>query len=171
MNKPFLLFSNGVLIDLEDSDFAINYTILCNPKQNKVELSHKTTQKRFSLPRMILNAPKELVVDHINRNGLDNRKENLRLATISQNCMNRIGTSKKGLPKGVYEDKRRPNRPYGVRVAIHKKYKYLGSYSNLQDAINAYNKAAAELHGEYHRPSSIDEEHVQEYLKNKGKKK
>lgn len=160
MDKPFLLFSNGVLIDLEDADIFLEYNIMTSKSQNRVGLRHKITRKFYSLPRLLMNAPKGMLVDHINMDGLDNRKQNLRIATDSQNCMNRMGTSKLGLPKGVYKDIRRPNRPYGVRICKEGKWKYLSSFTDLQDAVDAYNKAAAEIHGEFHQPSRIDSVYI-----------
>ena len=54
-----------------------------------LRISEDKNSKLIYMHRQILNTPKGLESDHINRNKLDNRKENLRVATRSQNNMNR----------------------------------------------------------------------------------
>src|SRR3990167_7107201 len=96
--------------------------------------------------REILKTPKDLFTDHINGNGLDNRKSNLRIATKQQNAWNlkrpRHNTS--GF-KGVYW---RSNR---WEAAIHKdnKKQHLGRFKELKQAITAYNNEAQKLFGKY----------------------
>jgi hypothetical protein len=87
--------------------------------------------KNIYMHRLILNFPENLEVDHINRNGLDNRKENLRIVTHQQNMMNQKNrdNSKSGY-KHINWDKQ-TNR---WRVII-----YLGSYSKIEDAILVLN--------------------------------
>ena len=53
-------------------------------------------KKYFSLPRLILNAQKGQIVDHINREPLDNRRENLRIVNARQSALNRRLKSKTG---------------------------------------------------------------------------
>jgi AP2 domain len=86
--------------------------------------------------------------DHVNRNGLDNRRINLREATPSQNGANR------GLPaantsgyRGVYWNKQRRRWTAIISIAGHKKY--LGHFGDPAEAARAYNRAALETWGEF----------------------
>ncbi len=90
-----------------------------------------------------------LVPDHINKNGLDNRSLNLRLATNAENLRNR------GLQKnsstgftGVYFDKRF-NRYY-ARIKFNGEYRHLGCFRTAQDAHARYCEEAIKLHGEFY---------------------
>lgn len=85
-----------------------------------------------------------LLVDHINRNGLDNRTENLRLADRSQNQMNKCCWSKSGL-KGVYRASR--NR-FWAEININRNVIRLGSFKNPEDAGRAYDDAAIKIFGD-----------------------
>lgn len=101
--------------------------------------------------RLILNAPDDMLVDHKNGNGLDNRKANLRLATYPQNNCNRRKCSGKcvSIYKGVYAKKRRS--PWGARIKVDGKYIHLGSYKTEIEAAKAYDEAARKYHGEFAR--------------------
>lgn len=87
-------------------------------------------------------------IDHIDNDGLNNRRSNLRPATQSQNGMNRNkvrGTSSKF--KGVgWHKKTRCWRAYIKRDGMTKS---LGYYKDEIEAAKAYDKAALELFGEY----------------------
>ena len=89
--------------------------------------------------------PTETLVDHIDGDRLNNRIENLRLATRQQNNANSIGRSKIGLPKGVTVS----NSKYRARLTYNGKTLCLGTYATIEEAKAAYDIKARELHGEF----------------------
>jgi hypothetical protein len=102
------------------------------------------------LHRQIMNKhlQKRLVIDHINHNGLDNRKCNLRTVSYAQNSQNKtskLNATSKYL--GVYFDKKKLK--YRVQIMVNKKTRYIGLYVNENDAAQAYNKEALKHFGEY----------------------
>ena len=104
----------------------------------------------IAMHRLILNAPSHLVVDHINHNGLDNRRSNLRLCTVSQNNRNRrpITRPNKGSKyKGVSFDKKR--NLFKAVIWRNKKQCFLGRFKSQIKAAKAYDKKARELFGQF----------------------
>jgi hypothetical protein len=88
----------------------------------------------------------KLEVDHVNRNFLDNRIENLRLATRSQNAANRpaASNSKTGV-KGVYPERNK----WRAEVQVGGKKIVLGVFPTIAEASAAYRNAAIKYHGEF----------------------
>ena len=100
--------------------------------------------------RLILNAMKGMDVDHINHDGLDNRRSNLRLCTRSENLRNqRALRSSTGL-KGIHLDKRGRWTAY-IKPNAQKSHKFLGYFDNAIDAAVAYDAAARQHYGEFAR--------------------
>ena len=87
-------------------------------------------------------------IDHINGDVLDNRIENLRSATHSQNCMNRrVRFDSKSGVKGVTWKK---DKWYTCVILDYKRHS-AGSFDNKEEAIVALDKLREELHGEFAR--------------------
>lgn len=96
--------------------------------------------------RLIMQAPAHLLVDHINGNGLDNRKKNLRLATPSQNLQSqRPRTGTQSGYKGVQRTKN------GWQAILYREGKSfsLGVHKSPQEAARAYNAGAVRYFGEF----------------------
>lgn len=90
-----------------------------------------------SMQRLILGlaAGDPRQVDHINRDGLDNRRENLRVVSASLNSYNRVFPSRLGI-RGVSFDRRCPGdtKPYHASVGHNGKKKCLGRYRTAEEA-------------------------------------
>lgn len=97
--------------------------------------------------REILGAASDIEVDHQNGNGLDNRRSNIRIATHSQNGMNKGITSRnRSGYKGV---SMHPCGKWQARIAANKQEFHLGLFDSPELAFEAYRKKAVELHGEF----------------------
>jgi hypothetical protein len=95
---------------------------------------------RILMHRVIMGTPNDLVTDHINRDKLDNRRSNLRLATVSLNNFNtKLRSDNKSGVKGIYWSKLHNK----WRVTISKECKRVscGLFENLVDAVSARNSA------------------------------
>lgn len=105
-------------------------------------------QVNVYMHRYITSACSPRVVDHINRNKLDNRYNNLRIATPQQNCFNsKVQINNKSGYKGVSFDAKR--NKYVAAVQFNKKQKTIGRYDSAKEAALAYDKQARIFFGEF----------------------
>jgi len=101
--------------------------------------------------RILIPAGKDQQVDHIDGNKLNNQKRNLRACTQAENKRNAPARKNKLRTrfKGIHWDKQ--NKLWEVRLMANGKPMFFGRYKSDIDAAAAYNKAAAEHHGEFAR--------------------
>lgn len=98
--------------------------------------------------RLILDAPSHLDVDHINGNGLDNRRCNIRLCTRQENVWNtRARHGKTSRYKGVCWDK--ASKKWKAQINIDGKKHSIGRFTKEKEAAKAYQKKAKEAFGEF----------------------
>jgi hypothetical protein len=106
---------------------------------------------RVLLHRFILGAAPGTMIDHKNGNGLDCTRENLRLATRSQNQHNAgrrmYAGARSSRFKGVHWH--RVTGKWVAQIMAARKYHYLGLFIDEEQAARAYDAAARELHGEF----------------------
>ena len=115
----------------------------------KGQLNSKSEYRNTKQIRSTNDKNSKLVVDHINGNGLDNRRANLRLATVSQNNWNSKSGFNRGKSKykGVRWHKRR--QKWAAGISMYRRKQHLGYFTDQKQAAKAFDKAAKELHGEF----------------------
>lgn len=109
-------------------------------------------KKKVYMHRVIsgVKDPK-IEIDHIDGDGLNNTRANLRQATRSENMCNRSNQRNNTSGwKGVY---RRDNK-YRAQIEIRQKSRHLGTFDTPEDAAAAYDRAARELHGVFSSTNS-----------------
>jgi hypothetical protein len=109
----------------------------------------------ISMHTDIIKPNKNLMIDHVNNNGLDNRRINLRLCINSENMRNRnIYKNNSSGYKGVSFNKK--SKKYYSYIRHNNLMYSLGFYIDPKDAAKAYNTAAIKFHGEFANLNKID---------------
>lgn len=141
------------IIDDEDYELVSKYNWnACFHGGSDYKYARSSGKNMVSMHRVIMGVTDPKVhVDHINHNGLDNRKCNLRLCNNSQNQMNRKKASGcSSIYKGVsYAISRNKKNPWLASIRINGKKKHIGHYATQEDAARAYNEMAQDIHGDF----------------------
>jgi len=103
--------------------------------------------KGMFMHRLIMNPSKDQVIDHINRDSLDNRRSNLRICTKSKNSMNQAKTRGVSKYKGVNWDKYA--KAWRASIFFNKRKLNLGNYHDEAEAAKVYNDKAKEVFGQF----------------------
>ena len=143
MNSVCIKIGNGdqyAIIDADDSAAVSAYRWEYRNGYAMRRARKNGTRQTVSMHRLIAGAESGQLIDHINRNPLDNRKANLRIATPSQNNANQ-DTSRKY--KGAYKNAK------GTTWSAKLCGKHLGNFSTELDAAKAYDAAAIQKYGEF----------------------
>ena len=154
MKKIKLTQGKETLVDDEDYPYLNEHKWYALRVKNRDEfyavrngpIDSSGKNKKIYMHREITNAPKEKPVDHINRNPLDNRKENLRVCTHQENQMNR-GKSKdnKSGYKGVSYHKKAKHmhnelsKPWNASIRFNGKSIYIGCFAIKEEVGSSEN--------------------------------
>ena len=162
----FIFWSNMILIPLtqgkfskiDDEDFEKINFCKWNFNYGYADGNKRVdgTFKHIKMHRVILGAMEGEYVDHINHDTLDNRKENLRICSASQNQANSLlGKNNTTGYKGVYYTPGTSN-PYMAKICKNRKHIHLGCFKTIEEAALAYNKNAIDLYGEFAKLNTIE---------------
>lgn len=140
-----------ILFDDADQDLVSQYTWCVSQARDNLWYATTASRRPDGRPtslRMHVLLTGELGVDHINHNGLDNRRANLRSASVAQNQGNRLpraGTSSQY--KGVYRNRRLGK--WAAQITVEQRGIHLGLFADEMDAAKAYDSAALQAFGEF----------------------
>jgi hypothetical protein len=136
------------IVDAEDFDFLNQFKWYYHNGYARAKIGGK----QILMHRLLLQAGPNDILDHINGNGLDNRKENLRFANKTFNKANEKlrGDNKTGF-KGVYMKKDSPYRhkKWAAKIGFMGHQIHIGYFYNKEEAARAYNEMARKLFGEF----------------------
>jgi len=111
---------------------------------------------KMRMHRLIMNAPPDMVVDHINGDPLDNRRCNLRICTNAQNQQNTGSRGGSSRHKGVSFNKK-SGKWLGAFLFEGRRY-YCGLWNNEDDAARAVDKKRGEVCGTFASKNLYDED-------------
>ena len=126
---------------------------LCRTKGKNVLYAERTIRRpdgrysRILMHRQLILPPEGCVIDHVNGSGLDNRRANLRFATVAQNAWNASRRSGRSGYKGVWLAK--DKGLWRASIVCYGTRKHLGYFRDKRDAAEAYDRAAMQYHGEF----------------------
>lgn len=151
--------THGYIAIVDDEDYEylnqFNWMVTIKPRMKTPYADRRITYSRgnyghITMHRDIFNLKRgnKTQIDHINKNGLDNRRCNLRICTQSQNMTNidKPKTNTSGY-KGVSWHNQ--GLKWRAQIRVNGEYYSLGLYTNKEDAARAYDKKARELCGEF----------------------
>lgn len=151
--------SQGYFAMVDDEDFEKlnqykwNVRIVKNTQYAK-RSDRYSTPKTIQMHRVIMGCDNNMMVDHINGNGLDNRKENLRVCTRSNNLMNSNKPRGEGLTS-KYKGVNKSGKNWRAEIRINRQGIYLGTFKTEIEAMLAYNEAAIKYFGEFAKLNEV----------------
>ena len=162
MKKIPLTRGQFALVDDCDYERVMEYKWVFQPHQNPRYTPYARRRRNAENPhasmhRFILNALEGMEVDHIDGNGLNNQRANMRLCTHAQNNRNSQFNNKHGMKGVAFIPNRRAFKKWISKITADGKMKTIGYYWTMKEAAVAYNEAAIKLHGDFARLNQIPE--------------
>jgi len=141
------------LVDDADYDALAAVKWCANTQPHTTYAVRGSEGRTVQMHRLITAAPKGVQVDHINGDGLDNRRDNLRLCTHAENQRNQRVQAHSSKYKGVSWDTR--DGKWRSQITIDGRKKNLGYFTDEIAAGRAYDEAAVKAFGEFARENEL----------------
>lgn len=134
------------IVDNEDYELVSHYK-WCAAKSNNGKVYYAVSNTLGPQTKMHILIMGKKGIDHKSGDGLDNRRENLRIATISQNQANYASRGGASSHRGVHW--RKDRQAWIARIKVSNKWIYLGYFKDEVEAAKAYNEGALKYFGEF----------------------
>ena len=134
------------IVDTEDYAFLMRWKWHASQGTSTWYAERMEKGTKLKMHRAIMNVPKGMDIDHRNHYGLDNRRQNIRVCTRTQNQQNQrptVGCTSK------YKGVSRESGKWRSRICIHNRNISLGAYESEIAAARVYAEKAKELFGEF----------------------
>jgi hypothetical protein len=151
--KVYTKRGTSFLIDKDDYNILLSegYTFMSS---GGYVLAYKD-RKRTMLHRLLMSPGSDKEVDHINRNGKDNRRSNLRVCSHQENCFNK--TFRKTRVSKYQGVRRNANKKrWQAYIMKDRTFYHLGIFDCETEAARAYDNKAKELFGEFARVNNVN---------------
>jgi len=144
-----LPISGGQQVLLDDGDFEAlsKFRWTAQKRKHTFHAARYEGKKYVYMHRLLVSAGPGEQVDHKDGNGLNNQRDNLRVATRAQNQMGYRHDCVQRGSRGVYWHK--AAKKWMARLVHNQKGVYLGLFNNKADAQQAYNEASQRLFGDF----------------------
>ena len=144
----YITLTKGLFAAVDDADYerVSKYKWCAVDCGRARKLWYAWSSKVGYMHRFITGMTNGGVTDHIDRNGLNNKRENLREVTQQQNCWNNTPVRNKSGYKGVYWDA--VQKKWKAQIRHEYKMITIGRYKNIYDAAKAFEDAVVQLRGE-----------------------
>lgn len=157
----FVITNGIVLLDEADLSAVLEHNWYAVRKGNKIYActtlyDKNRSSKRYKLymHRYLKGAIKGETVDHVNGDGMDNTRCNLRKCSKAENARNsELSASNTSGYKGVTWNKNA--KKWLAQLKVDRRHVYIGVFTDILDAAKAYNTAALEHFGEFARLNVI----------------
>jgi len=135
------------IVDDEDLDLVDGYNwVAAYDKGRWYAQAWRNSASNWRMHRLIMQADSSHEIDHINGDGLDNRRENLRFVSRAENTQN---AKKRENTSSQYKGVSKSGKRWRAYIRVNGKLYSLGSYKTELEAAMSYDYAAKEHYGEY----------------------
>ncbi len=135
------------IVDAADYDYLMRWSWFAYRNKKTFYAARKEKGRMVRMHSAILRTGPDATPDHQNRNGLDNRRTNLRPANATNQCINQ--SPRKDNLSGFKGVRELPSGRYQARIRIDGVTTYLGSFPSKEAAAKAYDEAALNHYGEF----------------------
>jgi hypothetical protein len=141
------------IVDPEDYERLMQYKWFAKRFKGRFYAGRTVKKRTVRMHQAIIGDVEGKIIDHINHNGLDNRKANLRFATMQQNSWNQRKSrgNYSSRYKGVAWSKSR--KKWRTRITLNGRVIFIGHFDDERTAAMAYDARAKELFGDYAAPN------------------